>query len=69
MMIPGENNSILVYQSSLSVLPAETSGASGRNGRRNENFAYSVSSVAVSKRRSAEVRVRVRVSLYGICVG
>jgi hypothetical protein len=42
MMLAGEN-SRLVYQSSLAVLPAETSGASRRNGRRNENFAYSVS--------------------------
>jgi hypothetical protein len=37
------DNSWLVYQSSLAVLPAETSGASWRNGWMNENFAYSVS--------------------------
>jgi hypothetical protein len=43
MMMPTGDNSLLVYQSSLAVLPAETSGASRRNGRRNENFAYSVS--------------------------
>jgi hypothetical protein len=30
----------LVHQSSLVVLPAETSVASGRNGGRSENFAY-----------------------------
>jgi hypothetical protein len=30
----------LVHQSSLAVLPAETSGTSRRNGRRRENFAY-----------------------------
>jgi hypothetical protein len=33
------DNSWLVYQSSLVVLPTEASGASRRNGRRNENFA------------------------------
>jgi hypothetical protein len=33
-------NPWLVHQSSLAVLPAETSGASRRNGRRSENFAY-----------------------------
>jgi hypothetical protein len=42
IMIPAGDNSWLVYQNSLAVLPAETSGASSRNGRRNENFAYSV---------------------------
>jgi hypothetical protein len=39
MMLAGDN-SWLIYQSSLAVLPAETSGASRRNGRRSENFAY-----------------------------
>jgi hypothetical protein len=29
----------------LPMLPAETSGASRRNARRNENFAYSVSEI------------------------
>jgi hypothetical protein len=43
MMMTAGDNSWLVYHSSLAVLPAETSGASRRNGRRNENFAYSVS--------------------------
>jgi hypothetical protein len=43
MMTPAGDNSWLVYQISLVVLPAETSGASRRNGRMNENFAYSVS--------------------------
>jgi hypothetical protein len=43
VMMPSGVNSWLVYQSSLAVLPAETSAASRRNGRRNENFAYSVS--------------------------
>jgi hypothetical protein len=40
MMMPAGYNSWLVHQSSLAVLPAETSGASRRNGRRSENFAY-----------------------------
>jgi hypothetical protein len=40
MMIMAGDNSLLVHQSSLAVLPAETSGESGRNGRRSENFAY-----------------------------
>jgi hypothetical protein len=40
VMMPAGDNSRLVYQSSLSVLPAETSGVSRRNGRRRENFAY-----------------------------
>jgi hypothetical protein len=34
------NNSWLLHQSSLTVLPAETSAARKRNGRRSENFAY-----------------------------
>jgi hypothetical protein len=40
MMMPAGDNSWLVHQSSLAALPAETSGASRRNGRRSENFAY-----------------------------
>jgi hypothetical protein len=40
MMMPTGDNSWLVHQSSLAVLPAETSGASRGNGRRSENFAY-----------------------------
>jgi hypothetical protein len=40
MIMPAENNSWLVRQSSLAVLPAETSGASRRIGQRSENFAY-----------------------------
>jgi hypothetical protein len=40
MMMPADYNSLLVHQSSLSVLPAETSGASRSNGRKSENFAY-----------------------------
>jgi hypothetical protein len=40
MMMPAGDNSWLVHQSSLAVLPAETSGASRMNGRRSENFAY-----------------------------
>jgi hypothetical protein len=39
-MISDGDNSCLVHQSSLAVLPAAISGASRRNGRRNENFAY-----------------------------
>jgi hypothetical protein len=39
MMLAGDN-SWLVHQSSLAVLPAESSGASTRNGRSCENFAY-----------------------------
>jgi hypothetical protein len=39
MVSPGDN-SLLVHQSSLAVLPAETSGVSRKNGRRSENFAY-----------------------------
>jgi hypothetical protein len=42
MMMPAGYNSWLVYQSSLAVLPAETSGANRRNWWRNENFVYSV---------------------------
>jgi hypothetical protein len=40
MMMPAGYNSWLVHQSSQTVLPAEISGASRRNGRRSENFAY-----------------------------
>jgi hypothetical protein len=40
IMIPDGYNSRLVHQSSLTVLPAETSGAIRRNGRRSKNFAY-----------------------------
>jgi hypothetical protein len=40
MMMPAGDYSWLVHQSSLSVLPGETSGESRRNGRRSENFAY-----------------------------
>jgi hypothetical protein len=39
LMMPAGDNSWLVYQSSLAILPADTSGASRRNGR-SENFAY-----------------------------
>jgi hypothetical protein len=39
MTIPAGNISWLVHHSSLAVLPAETSEASTRNGRRGENFA------------------------------
>jgi hypothetical protein len=39
MMLAGDK-SWLVHQSSLAVLPAETCGASRRNWRRGENFAY-----------------------------
>jgi hypothetical protein len=39
MMMPAGDNSLLVHQSSLSVLPAETCGASRKNGRSDENFA------------------------------
>jgi hypothetical protein len=38
MMMPTGDNSWLVHQSTLAVLPTETSGASRRNGRRSENF-------------------------------
>jgi hypothetical protein len=40
MMMPAGDNSFPVHQSSLTVLRAETSGASRRNGRKSENFAY-----------------------------
>jgi hypothetical protein len=40
VMIPAGDNSRLVHQSSLAVLPAETPGESRRKGRRSENFAY-----------------------------
>jgi hypothetical protein len=40
MMMPSGDNSWPVHQNSLSVLPAEISRASRRNGRRSENFAY-----------------------------
>jgi hypothetical protein len=40
VVMPAGDNSILVRQSSLAVLPAETSGASRRNGRRSEDFSY-----------------------------
>jgi hypothetical protein len=43
VMTPTGDNSWLVYQSLLAVLPTETSAASRRDGRRNENFLYSVS--------------------------
>jgi hypothetical protein len=39
IMMPAWDNSWLVHQSSLAVLPAETSGESTRNGRSSENFA------------------------------
>jgi hypothetical protein len=42
MMLAGDN-SLLVEQSSLAVRPAETSEVSRRNGRRSENFAFSLS--------------------------
>jgi hypothetical protein len=40
MMMPAWDNSWLVHQSSLAVLPAQTSRASRRNGRRSQNFTY-----------------------------
>jgi hypothetical protein len=40
VVIPAGDNSWLIHQSSLAVLPAEISGASRRNGRRSEDFAY-----------------------------
>jgi hypothetical protein len=40
MMMPAGDNSWLDHQSSLAVLPAETSGESRRNERRNENLVY-----------------------------
>jgi hypothetical protein len=42
MMMPAGDNSWLVHQSSLAVLPADTCEASRRNGRRSENFVYSL---------------------------
>jgi hypothetical protein len=39
IMLAGDN-SWLVHQSSMTVLPAETPGASRGNGRRSENFAH-----------------------------
>jgi hypothetical protein len=40
MIMAAGDNSSLVHQSSLAVLPAETSGESRSNERRSENFAY-----------------------------
>jgi hypothetical protein len=40
MEMPAGDNSLLFHQSSLVVLPAETSGASRGYGRRSENFTY-----------------------------
>jgi hypothetical protein len=40
VMMPAGDTSWLVHQISKAVLPAETTGASRRNGRRSENFAY-----------------------------
>jgi hypothetical protein len=40
MVMPAGDNSRLVHHSSRAVLPAVTSGASRRTGRRSENFAY-----------------------------
>jgi hypothetical protein len=40
MIMPAGDNSWLVHQSSVAVLPAETSGTSRRNERRTVNFAY-----------------------------
>jgi hypothetical protein len=40
VMMPVGDNSRLVHQTSLAALPADTSGAIRRNGRRSENFAY-----------------------------
>jgi hypothetical protein len=40
MMMSAGDNSWLFHQSCLAVLPAQTSGASMRNGRRSDNFAY-----------------------------
>jgi hypothetical protein len=41
-MMPAGDKSWLIHQSSLAVLPAQTSVASRRNGRRSEMFAFSV---------------------------
>jgi hypothetical protein len=40
VMMPAGDNAWLVHESFMAVLPAETSRASRRNGRRSENFAY-----------------------------
>jgi hypothetical protein len=40
IMMPAGDNSWLVHQSSLAVIPVDTSEASRRNGQRSENFAY-----------------------------
>jgi hypothetical protein len=40
MMMPAGDNSWLVHQCSLAVIPEDISGASRRNGQRSENFAY-----------------------------
>jgi hypothetical protein len=40
MMMPAVDNSWLIHHSYVAVLPAGTAGASRRNGRRSENFAY-----------------------------
>jgi hypothetical protein len=45
VMMPAGRNSRIVHQSSLAVLPADTSGAIAKNGRRSENFAFSVSEI------------------------
>jgi hypothetical protein len=39
-MMPAGDNSLLVHHSSLAVLRSEISGASRRNGRRSDTFAY-----------------------------
>jgi hypothetical protein len=39
VMMPAEDNIWLVHQSSLAILPAQTSWTSRRNGRKSENFA------------------------------
>jgi hypothetical protein len=40
VMMSARDNSSLIHQSSLAVLPAATSGASRRNGQKSESFAY-----------------------------
>jgi hypothetical protein len=40
VMMSAGDNSWFIHQSSLVVLPAETSGANRRNGQRSENFTY-----------------------------
>jgi hypothetical protein len=57
MMLPAGDNSWLVLQSSLALLPAETSGASKRNGRRNQNVAYSISSIHRSHTKEGVLRI------------